>query len=335
MRKFFSNLCKNIFFIDNSYVGSKKYKIYHIFRFKIKIRVRYFNNLRIFIKNSKPTPLDKIIEKSNKKVYVSIVAIFKDEPDILEWIEYHILIGVERFYLYDNESDEKYYKMLQPYIDLGIVVYKKIYGKCLQIPAYQDAIYRYKNETEWMAIIDLDEYIVPVEKDNLKDFLKDYEQYPAIVANWVMFDSNGLIERNPAKTVIESFTSVYRNYNTLINCTIKSIVKPTKVRYINSVHACIYKNNELAVNENFEKIAGGSYFYTKSNSIKKIRINHYHCKSRKEYIEKIHKGFADQLQLRHFDEKKINFSETCQDFVILKYLSKLKDRLQIKNKTTI
>ena len=27
----------------------------------------------------------------------------------------------------------------------------------MQIPVYNDAIYRYKNETEWMAIIDLDE----------------------------------------------------------------------------------------------------------------------------------------------------------------------------------
>ena len=37
--------------------------------------------------------------------YLSLCLICKDENDYLaEWLDYHILMGVERFYIYDNES---------------------------------------------------------------------------------------------------------------------------------------------------------------------------------------------------------------------------------------
>ncbi len=128
----------------------------------------------------------------NPEVYLSIVAIAKNEaPYIKEWIEYHKLVGVERFYFYDNGSDDNTREVLEPYIKDGSVVYNYCEGKCLQNLAYSDAIYKYKNQTRWLAIIDLDEYIVPVEKDNIADFLKDYEDYFAVGINWVMFDSNG------------------------------------------------------------------------------------------------------------------------------------------------
>jgi len=39
--------------------------------------------------------------------YLSICAIFKDEaPYLPEWIEFHRLVGVERFFLYDNGSGD-------------------------------------------------------------------------------------------------------------------------------------------------------------------------------------------------------------------------------------
>ena len=37
---------------------------------------------------------------------IAIVAIAKNEgPYLREWIEYHRLVGIKRFYLYDNESE--------------------------------------------------------------------------------------------------------------------------------------------------------------------------------------------------------------------------------------
>ena len=55
----------------------------------------------------------------NNKVYLSITAVLQNEaPYIKEWIEYHRLVGVERFYIYDNESTDNVKEILKPYIDL-------------------------------------------------------------------------------------------------------------------------------------------------------------------------------------------------------------------------
>ena len=131
----------------------------------------------------------------NNKVYLSITAVLQNEaPYIKEWIEYHRLVGVERFYIYDNESTDNVKEILKPYIDLGIVCYHYVPGIAMQNKVYRDALYKYKNQTRWMAIIDLDEFIVPVEKQSIPEFLKDYEKYPGVVINWQVFDSNGFLE---------------------------------------------------------------------------------------------------------------------------------------------
>ena len=47
-------------------------------------------------------------EKTKKFSYeLSVVAIMKNEGAYLkEWLDFHILVGVEKFYLYDNESND-------------------------------------------------------------------------------------------------------------------------------------------------------------------------------------------------------------------------------------
>ena len=53
---------------------------------------------------------------------VTICAIFKNEgPYLREWLEYHMMIGVEHFYMYNNCSDDDYLTILKPYIDDNIV----------------------------------------------------------------------------------------------------------------------------------------------------------------------------------------------------------------------
>lgn len=61
---------------------------------------------------------------------LSFVAIVKNEaPYIIEWIEFHKLVGVDKFYIYDNESSDNLKELLQPYIKSGIVVYHSSPGK--------------------------------------------------------------------------------------------------------------------------------------------------------------------------------------------------------------
>jgi len=176
---------KFIFSCEN-YINKYGNKVKKVQILGLKFRKRIYPKLK---------RLNSYYEKK-ESVYLSIVAIAKNEaPYIKEWIEYHKLVGVERFYFYDNGSTDNTKEILEPYIKEGSVVYNYCEGKCLQNLAYADAVCKYKNQTRWLAIIDLDEYIVPVEKDNIPDFIRNFEKFPAVGINWVMFDSNGYVSK--------------------------------------------------------------------------------------------------------------------------------------------
>ena len=55
--------------------------------------------------------------------YLSMCAVFRDEgPYLREWVEFHRLMGVERFFLYDHYSADAHRDALAPYIEEGVVV---------------------------------------------------------------------------------------------------------------------------------------------------------------------------------------------------------------------
>ena len=162
--------------LDENYLGGEYYlKEYNFFGKIFKRKLLYPNTPACVEYYELP------------KVYLSITAILKNEaPYIKEWIEYHKMLGVERFYLYDNESEDNLQDVLQPYINSGLVYYHLIKGKGVQNSAYRDAVYKYKDQTTWMAFIDIDEFILPVEKDSISEFLKDYEKYSGVGINWYL-----------------------------------------------------------------------------------------------------------------------------------------------------
>ena len=56
------------------------------------------------------------------KPYLSICAIYRWEgPYLREWVAFHRLMGVERFFLYDNDSDDEHREALGPYLEDGTV----------------------------------------------------------------------------------------------------------------------------------------------------------------------------------------------------------------------
>ena len=60
-----------------------------------------------------------------------------------------------------------------------------------QVPAYGHAAkYLALGETEWLALIDVDEYIVPVSTANLTDILDNYDEYPGIRLVGECFDAS-------------------------------------------------------------------------------------------------------------------------------------------------
>ena len=93
---------------------------------------------------------------------LAVVAIFKNEaPYLKEWLNYHLLAGVEHFYLYNNDSSDNYKEVLAPYVEKNLVTLTEWSGKLMMYPAYNDAIDKYRFDCRYMAFIDLDEFVYP------------------------------------------------------------------------------------------------------------------------------------------------------------------------------
>jgi hypothetical protein len=221
---------------------------------------------------------------------LSIAAIVKNEaPYIQEWIEYHLLAGVEKFYIYNNESEDNIEEVLKPYIKEGIVVYKNFPGKNVHPYSYMDAIKRYRNKTRWLALIDLDEFIVIKEDKKIPDFLKDFENYSQILMGWMVYGSSGH-QVKPDGLVIENYKNHAKD-DFITNS--KTIVNPRAVRGILNTHWRFMFG--LSVDENKQIFSMYPYTnkYFKPISKTKIWLNHYYGKSLEEFFKKSARGFSD------------------------------------------
>ncbi len=263
---------------------------------------------------------------------LSFVAIIKNEARyIREWIEFHKLVGVDRFYIYDNESNDNVKDVLKDYIEDGSVVYKYFPGRGKQIPAYWDAINRYKDTTKYMGFIDLDEFVIPCENRNLYETIdqiisKD-NNAAGVVINWMMYGSSNNMLAKTGGLVIENYKR-RAPHNFFINGFVKTICDPRKISE-HHLHYVKYKNNYYSVNENGDKVEGA---FNANISCNKLRINHYFCKSFEEFIMKREKLYADhkdnaKRELEAFFIRDIN---TIYDNALDKYIPLLNNILKLK-----
>ncbi len=76
---------------------------------------------------------------------LAVVAIMKCEGHyVKEWLDYHLLAGVDHFFIYDNDSPDNQREVVQPYIDAGLVTYIDYPGQARQYEAYSAAVREYR-----------------------------------------------------------------------------------------------------------------------------------------------------------------------------------------------
>ncbi|WP_228056526.1 FkbM family methyltransferase [Microcoleus sp. LEGE 07076] len=225
-----------------------------------------------------------------KKCKLSVCAIMKNEaPYLIEWLEFHKIVGVERFYLYNNNSTDNTLDIVQPYVQSGeVVLHDWPFSPKQQASAYEHCLEEYKQESEWIAFLDLDEFLFPTDKENLTEVLEEFDSVPAVGVNTLIFGSSGH-ETRPEGLQIENFTKRATD-NFEVNRYVKSIVCPEQILRPNCPHFFIPINNEAcSVTENKEPLEGS---ISERLSVQKLRINHYYTRSKQEIKEKVMRGDA-------------------------------------------
>lgn len=194
-------------------------------------------------------------QKEEYRYRLTIAAIFQNEGRFLrEWIEYYTMMGVEHFYLYNNFSEDNFEEVLAPYVASGLVELINwslpnenvdIYTPT-QLSAYSDAIS--KGESEWMIVLDLDEFFVPAHCNTLLELIDQHknEDIGGIVIPWVAFGTSYVPRIPDDKLLIETLLlndgpcwkgPLHEIWSTPFY---KSIIRPHVVNYVFSPHVFAY-----------------------------------------------------------------------------------------------
>ena len=256
--------------------------------------------------------------------YLTLCAIAKNEGRYLqEWIEYHKMLGVEKFFIYDNESTDNTLEILQPYIDDKLVEYRYFPGKKMQLKAYANCVRKNKRHTRYLGFLDIDEFIVPIKHKTIPDYLRSLGRFSGVQINWLVYGSAGAKKREKG-LVMERFKDHSLPEHKL-NRHIKVILNPRLILRFFSAHRPVIFGRYIDSNGNPAK----KQFWYRTPISNQIRINHYAIKSYEEFLEKRSRGrarFDRKRGLDYFENYDLN--DIKNDSTMDKYIIELKKRIK-------
>ncbi|MQB41152.1 glycosyltransferase family 2 protein [Rhizobium sp. ICMP 5592] len=230
----------------------------------------------------------------NQQRMLGIAAIMKNEaPYILEWVAFHRSLGISGFIIADNVSDDGSSELLKALDEVGLIKrieYRTPLGQAPQLPAYIEIIEKFKDEFKWLAFIDADEFIVPIDSSKgLETVLANLDDdVGALAINWAIYGSSG---RNDAGSglVIERFTNraekdcaINRHYKTVLRC--KAYLSNE-----NHPHGFKLQPGYRLVHPSGEPVAfdkPGNSGNSSDIDWSLLRLQHYVIKSQAEFLKK-------------------------------------------------
>lgn len=196
---------------------------------------------------------------------IELCAIVRDEDDYLdEWIQHHLSIGFDRIVLYNNHSINRPQERENVIVRDWTETYK------------QPECYTHhcrKTDAEWVACIDLDEFIILKEHKTIQELLADKKE--GVYLHWVCYGAEGQWIKKNGK-VMDRFKTP-SSYP--ISDHYKSIVKTKNFRHFLDPHSHMCLNGK-----------------PKSIPLTTANINHYVTKSFEEFCVRISKGRVDVNQ---------------------------------------
>lgn len=266
-----------------------------------------------------------------------------NEKRIAEWVKYHLRLGFDYIFIYDDDSDEEYdiKKLLnKEKIDENKYEVFKVKGinfrKMKKKRRYDihKLINKYIKdkikEFDWLLYIDIDEFLV-LNKLKSLDEVVQYYNCDYLKINWVFFGSNNLLV-NRTDTLLDKFTKCSTNCCSLIKPFVKckNIIGISKENS-ESPHALDTIQNTIIVNLDLNKTSYVRHEKLNNTSINNLNvfIAHFCCQDFERFIIKknIYSIFI----------KNMNIKSTIINNNYINKLKKFKqqfldNKLKIKNK---
>jgi hypothetical protein len=216
---------------------------------------------------------------------VSVMAILKNEArNLEEWLCHHLAIGVDHFFLYDNGSTDDLHEVLKPYADHGIVTTVYFPMRGLQRDANNHVVRFLGSTTEWLAYVDIDEFLVPEHDESIGTVLRRFPDAEQVLVSRKEFCFSG--QRTPPEGLV---TESYREYSQNVprmgtsEILAKPIIRPAKavrvgVHNATTVHGRTVNTAGQPTSEEATAIEDPSYA--------NLQMNHYFTRSWQEFQAK-------------------------------------------------
>ncbi|WP_165694213.1 glycosyltransferase family 2 protein [Teichococcus deserti] len=264
---------------------------------------------------------------------LAICAIAKNEaPYLAEWALYHRMIGVDHILVYNNGSDDESASVLQALQSAGVLEtldWPSHSDGSTQKRAYADGLARLRPDYEWLAYIDIDEFLyVPGHGNDLQAFLDAHGDRGAIAVNWKLFGTGGQESRGPG-LVVERFTRCAGTQHSG-NRAVKTLARTDALAVPNLHNHAFAPGIRYATIHGEEIAAGTGKSGTVSHDV--ICLHHYFTKSREEWDAKVARGRATKPdshpdKIRKEDHFRMHNRNDREDRSLLPYGPAIRTRL--------
>jgi Glycosyl transferase family 2 len=247
---------------------------------------------------------------------ICLVTTAKDEKHIIEWLNYHIKIGINYFIIYDDMSDISIETIFtENNIDKSIyTIFKNTNVDNLYINLEKRYVVHsfaqpdtWKNliipeliyhNIDYVLYVDVDEFLYINTYKNIQELVLHYLPFDVLKINWLFFGSNNLIANDGINNIIDIFT---RSNTTLCDNigSIKSITKVSSIvindetvqygpHLIPIIVDGIVKNIENSISKSYgNTISNVPHIPLMDSSYKnKIYIAHYSCQDLTQFVRR-------------------------------------------------
>lgn len=227
---------------------------------------------------------------------IAACLIFKDSASYLhEWLCWHVHYGIERFWLYDNDSSDDWQSVVGPWQRKAHITTIHQPGQAQMLEAYADCLQRARHEpgVDWLAFLDDDEFLQPAPGTTIERALTRYIHHAGLAVPWMVYGSSGAEERTDG-WVIERFTRRAPAPDQHVKC----IVQPALIAApLVSGHHFQPVFGRNIVDENYAIMTSP---WAPNPSARLLRINHYLVKSWAEWkARRIDRPTVDGRPLEH------------------------------------
>jgi hypothetical protein len=221
-------------------------------------------------------------------LHLGIVVIVRNEaPYLEEWLGYHVALGVDHVFLYDNGSDDDLEQVVERHVNHGLLtlVHWPLPGG--QLDAYSHALRFFGPSVDWLAFIDVDEFIVPLVDDDIPTLLARFPDAADIRVPRVDFGFSG--HRSPPDALtIDAYTGVADVFgrDPSLPPRVKTIVQSRGVSAV-GIHTATLADVPVARDE--RPVPTRS---VRTGARDLAQVNHYYTRSFDEFEAKRFRGSA-------------------------------------------